>query len=191
MCRVSLRPCKCLHAGTLVLWTIMVFVLMLCTFGIGAASGDLQLLAWLLSLHCEYEAPCTAANALPCHMQAVMLLLMYLESDMHFLPQSFHRVHRQSDRAQCVGFVSGIFIPSLTVGGAWGRLIGMLVQACLVSSGSSMRVSLPSYTVRPPSGLPHTSDCPETTHMILLHMKLTTEKFPIHMAALPDIHVSR
>lgn len=42
----------------------------------------------------------------------------------------------------------GIFIPSLTVGGAWGRLIGMLVQACLASSGSTLRVSLPSYTVR-------------------------------------------
>ena len=42
----------------------------------------------------------------------------------------------------------GIFIPSLTVGGAWGRLIGMLVQACLTSAGSSLRVSLPAYTVR-------------------------------------------
>ncbi|CAL5218914.1 g660 [Coccomyxa viridis] len=68
-----------ISAGTLVLWTFVVFILMLCTFGIGAASG--------------------------------------------------------------------IFIPSLTVGGAWGRLIGMLVQACLVSSGSSLRVSLPAYTV--------------------------------------------
>lgn len=41
----------------------------------------------------------------------------------------------------------GIFIPSLTVGGAWGRLIGMLVQACLTSAGSSLRISLPAYTV--------------------------------------------
>ena len=40
----------------------------------------------------------------------------------------------------------GIFIPSLTVGGAWGRLIGMLVQACLTSAGSSLRISLPAYT---------------------------------------------
>jgi len=29
-------------AGTLVLWTFVVFLLMLCTFGIGAASGELQ-----------------------------------------------------------------------------------------------------------------------------------------------------
>ena len=41
----------------------------------------------------------------------------------------------------------GIFIPSLTIGGAWGRLIGMLVQACHASSGSTLRVSLPAYTV--------------------------------------------
>ncbi len=32
-----------LHAGTLVLWTFVVFVLMLCTFGIGAASGEWHL----------------------------------------------------------------------------------------------------------------------------------------------------
>jgi H+/Cl- antiporter ClcA len=48
------------------------------------------------------------------------------------------------------GFVqrAGIFIPSLAVGGAWGRLVGMLVQACLSHAGSGLRVSLPAYTVR-------------------------------------------
>ena len=29
------------YAGTLLLWTVVVFLLMLCTFGIGAASGKL------------------------------------------------------------------------------------------------------------------------------------------------------
>lgn len=29
------------YAGTLMLWTVVVFLLMLCTFGIGAASGKL------------------------------------------------------------------------------------------------------------------------------------------------------
>ena len=38
-----------LHAGTLVLWTFVVFVLMLCTFGIGAASGEWHLHSTLMS----------------------------------------------------------------------------------------------------------------------------------------------
>ena len=76
-----------------------------------------------------------------------------------------------------MGCVPGIFIPSLTVGGAWGRLIGMLVQACLVSSGSSMRVSLPSYTVRPCSGLALTSDYTERTHMNPLRIMKLTDRY--------------
>jgi hypothetical protein len=42
---------------------------------------------------------------------------------------------------------AGIFIPSLAYGGAFGRLIGIGVQALLRSSGSSVVVSLPAYTV--------------------------------------------
>ena len=42
---------------------------------------------------------------------------------------------------------AGIFVPSLAVGGALGRLVGMLVNAALKSAGSSMQVSLPSYAV--------------------------------------------
>lgn len=50
--------------------------------------------------------------------------------------------------AVCLG-PAGIFIPSLAVGGAWGRLVGMLVQACIRHAGSSLPVSLPAYTVQP------------------------------------------
>lgn len=36
-----------LCAGSLILWVVVVFFLMLCTFGIGAASGELS------RMHCE------------------------------------------------------------------------------------------------------------------------------------------
>ncbi|KAK9808763.1 hypothetical protein WJX72_003174 [[Myrmecia] bisecta] len=46
-----------------------------------------------------------------------------------------------------IGAATGIFMPSLAVGGAWGRIVGMIVQAALHSAGSDLRVSLPAYTV--------------------------------------------
>ena len=53
----------------------------------------------------------------------------------------------------CQGIVllaPGIFIPSLAVGGAWGRVVGMVVQAALSGAGSSLVVSLPAYAVSGP-----------------------------------------
>ena len=55
--------------------------------------------------------------------------------------------------SDCQGIVllaPGIFIPSLAVGGAWGRVVGMVVQAALSSAGSSLVVSLPAYAVSAP-----------------------------------------
>ncbi|KAK9843640.1 hypothetical protein WJX81_000756 [Elliptochloris bilobata] len=46
-----------------------------------------------------------------------------------------------------IGAATGIFVPSLAVGGALGRLVGMAVDAALQSAGSSLRVSLPAYAV--------------------------------------------
>ena len=42
---------------------------------------------------------------------------------------------------------AGIFVPSLAVGGALGRLVGMAVSAALQTAGSAMQVSLPAYAV--------------------------------------------
>jgi hypothetical protein len=44
---------------------------------------------------------------------------------------------------------AGIFIPSLAVGAALGRLVGAAVDAALAAAGSAMTVSLPAYAVRP------------------------------------------
>lgn len=51
------------------------------------------------------------------------------------------------EEAQWACVRAGIFVPSLAVGGALGRLVGMLVNAALRSAGSSMQVSLPAYAV--------------------------------------------
>ena len=55
-----------MQAGTLVLWTVVVFLLMLCTFGIGAASGDLHPSIQILYQHHKFKATCIVAMALPC-----------------------------------------------------------------------------------------------------------------------------
>ena len=44
---------------------------------------------------------------------------------------------------------AGIFIPSLAVGAAWGRVIGMVINSLLIAAGVNNRVSLPAYAVRP------------------------------------------
>ena len=45
-------------------------------------------------------------------------------------------------------YFAGIFLPSLSVGAAWGRLTGMLVQAVVLNLGLQIKISLPGYTVR-------------------------------------------
>ena len=45
--------------------------------------------------------------------------------------------------------LAGIFIPSLAVGAAWGRVIGIIVNSLLIAAGVNNRVSLPAYAVRP------------------------------------------
>ena len=55
-------------------------------------------------------------------------------------------------RAQQQGCAAGIFLPSLSVGAAWGRLLGMLVQAASDRFGWGVKISLPAYSV---STLPH------------------------------------
>ena len=82
-------------------------MLMLATFGIGAASGK------------------TA-------MQAV-----------HECTRSLP----QETALQRAIFVAGIFLPSLSVGAAFGRLVGLLVQAVVTKLGLPVTVSLPGYTV--------------------------------------------
>ena len=44
---------------------------------------------------------------------------------------------------------AGLFIPSLALGGAWGRLVGMLVQGFLREVGSEAVLSMPAYAVSP------------------------------------------
>ena len=47
---------------------------------------------------------------------------------------------------------AGLFIPSLALGGAWGRLVGMLVQGFLREVGSEAVLSMPAYAVSPGQG---------------------------------------
>ena len=81
------------------------------------------------------------------------------------------------------GLRAGIFIPSLTIGGAWGRLIGMLVQACLASSGSTLRVSLPAYTVCGPYDAPLIHTAAAYTQSVCMSCSFGH----LHARSLPDL----
>ena len=46
-----------------------------------------------------------------------------------------------------VGASTGMFVPSLAVGAAGGRLAGRVVKAAMAAAGSRLPVSLTSYSV--------------------------------------------
>ena len=47
-----------------------------------------------------------------------------------------------------LAFIVGIFLPSLSVGAAGGRLFAMLIQAIVTGMGSEIKISLPAYAVQ-------------------------------------------
>ena len=49
--------------GSLILWVVVVFFLMLCTFGIGAASGELS------RMHCERQLTLECCTILRCALR--------------------------------------------------------------------------------------------------------------------------
>lgn len=166
-----------ISAPTLLLWTFVVFFLMLLTFGIGAASGAhhsgpfpsvfrKHFLPHLLHVgsHAEDAPSARKADRLiswrtrmpACHSLSGQVCRAKVCGRMKqriFLSE--HRMHGQDSAMLTLAHAcAGIFIPSLAVGGAWGRLVGMLVLACLRHAGSSLPVSLPAYTVLLPRSFP-------------------------------------
>ena len=139
-------------AGTLLLWAAVVFALMLLTFGIGAASGALHdCVSWFVFLTSLPEEACNACKQDICYLLCGLLMgwlrqqrwrsFCPPDSQLEIVP--FSAPERRGNV-----MVTGIFIPSLAIGGAWGRVVGMVVQAALTNAGSSLMVSLPSYAVR-------------------------------------------
>ena len=67
-------------------------------------------------------------------------------------PQAMRKsLHLQWSSNACV--LAGIFLPSLSVGAAGGRLFAIAIQAIVASMGSDLKISLPAYAV---SGSPAT-----------------------------------
>ena len=156
-----------ISAGTLLLWAVVVFALMLLTFGIGAASGVMHV-CWYNPYALNYKLTQDAYGLLFWYLSKTPMqnyLQLYLTSSDIKQHSSSYVVADKARLQSCVVsticgtarrgrssvLATGIFIPSLAIGGAWGRVVGMIVQAALNSASSSLTVSLPAYAVRLPS----------------------------------------